>query len=315
MPKRLISSYFRNPYPLLVKWIFAWLLVTARLIAAPLTVATYNLEFYVDTPVMGVPPKSPEARALIRESIRRLNPDVLAMQEMGSTNALGELINSLRAEKLNFPFIDYVKGPDSNLHLAFLSKRPIIARRPHTNESFLFQGKRHQVSRGFAEIDVQVGKQLITFLSAHLKSKRQVGEADQQGLREEEAKLLRERIDDFFQREPNGNFIVLGDFNDDIGSRTLKTIVGRNRTRLFDPRPCERNGDTMANPNPRYEPRRILWTHYFAKEETYSRLDYILLSGSLRSAVDPAETYVLAMPNWGTASDHRPVCVRLNLAD
>ncbi len=298
-----------------MKWILAWLFVPAQLVAGPLTVATYNLEFYVDGATLGVPPKSPEARALIREAIRRLSPDVLALQEMGSTNALNELVNSLRSEKLNFPFREYVHGPDSNLHLAFLSKRPITARRPHTTESFLFQGKRHQVSRGFGEIDVRVGTQQITFITAHLKSKRQVGEADQQGLREEEAVVLRERIEDFFKREPNGDLIVLGDFNDDISSRTLKTIIGRNRTRLFDPKPAERNGDTLANPNPRYDPRRVLWTHYFAKDETYSRLDYIFLSGTLRSAVDPAETYVLAMPNWGAASDHRPVCVRLNLPD
>jgi endonuclease/exonuclease/phosphatase family metal-dependent hydrolase len=298
-----------------VKWIFAWLLVSVRLIAGAFTIATYNLEFYVDAPALGVAPKSPEARALVREAIRRMNPDVVALQEMGSTNALGELVNSLRSEKVDFPFAEYVKGPDSNLRLAFLSKRPIVARRSHTNESFLYQGKRHHVSRGFGEIEVAVGNQRITFISAHLKSKRQVAEADQQGIREEEAALLRERIDDFFQREPSGKLIVLGDFNDDISSRTVKTIIGRGRTRLFDPKPAERNGDSLANPNPRYEPRRILWTHYFAKEETYSRVDYILLSGALRSAIDSAETYVLAMPNWGAASDHRPVCVRLNLPD
>jgi endonuclease/exonuclease/phosphatase family metal-dependent hydrolase len=298
-----------------VKWIFAWLLVSLRLVAGPFTVATYNLEFYVDAPALGVAAKSPEARALVREAIRRISPDVIALQEMGSTNALAELVNSLRSEKIDFPFSEYVKSPDNNLHLAFLSKRPILARRPHSNESFLYQGKRHHVSRGFGEIEVAVGNQRITFISAHLKSKRQVAEADQQDIREQEAIVLRERIDDFFQREPDGKLIVLGDLNDDISSRTVKTIIGRGRTRLFDPKPAERNGDSLPNPNPRYEPRRIHWTHYFAKEETYSRVDYILLSGTLRSAVDPAETYVLAMPNWGAASDHRPVCVRLNLAD
>jgi len=298
-----------------VKWIFAWLLVSVRLVAGTFTVATYNLEFYVDVPALGVPPKSPEARALVREAIQRMNPDVLALQEIGSTNALAELVQSLRSEKIDFPFTEYVKGPDSNLHLAFLSKRPIVARRPHTNESFLYQGKRHHVSRGFGEIDVAVGRERITLISAHLKSKRQVAEADEQDIREQEAILLRERIDDFFQREANGKLMVLGDLNDDISSRTVKTILGRARFRLFDPKPAERNGDSMPNPNARYEPRRIHWTHYFGKEESYSRVDYILLSGTLRSAVDSAETYVLAMPNWGAASDHRPVCVRLSLPD
>src|SRR5262245_1107974 len=120
-PKRLISSSVPKTYPALMKWILAWLLVSARLIAGTLTVATYNLEFYVDAPALGTPPKSVEGRSLIRESIRRMNPDLLALQEVGSTNALVELVTSLRAEKMDFPFAEYVKGPDTNLHLAFLS--------------------------------------------------------------------------------------------------------------------------------------------------------------------------------------------------
>jgi endonuclease/exonuclease/phosphatase family metal-dependent hydrolase len=157
--------------------------------------------------------------------------------------------------------------------------------------------------------------QRVTLITAHLKSKRQGGEADQQGLREEEAALLRERIDDFFRREPSGKLIVLGDLNDDISSRTVRTIIGRGRTKLFDPRPAELNGDGLPNPNPHFEPRRVLWTHYYGKEDSYGRMDYVLLSPNLRDAVKPERTYVLAMPDWGAASDHRPVCVRLELPE
>jgi endonuclease/exonuclease/phosphatase family metal-dependent hydrolase len=295
-----------------VKWLIAWLLICGRLVAAPLTVATYNLEFYVDAPTLDMPPKSDEARRIIRESIRRMNPDVIALQEVGSLNTLQELRQSLKREGVEFKHSEYVNSIDPNLHLAFLSKLPIISRRPHTNESFLYRGKRFRVSRGFAEIELANGKDRITLITAHLKSKRQLAEADQQELREEEATVLREKIDDFFQREPNGKLIVLGDFNDSISSKTLRTIFGRGQTRLFDPRPAERNGDTLPHPNSRYEPRRIVWTHYYGKEESYSRVDYILVSPALRHAVNASETYVLAMPDWGAASDHRPVSLRLD---
>jgi len=298
-----------------VKWVLAWLLLGTSLLAAPLTVATYNLELYANTPTFGVPPKSTEARQLVRESIRRLNADVIALQELGSLEALLELQKSLKNEGINYRYSDFVQGNDPNLHLGFLSKLPIVTRRPHTNESFLHAGKRFRVSRGFAEVEVAAGAHRLTFIAAHLKSRRQVSEGDQQSLREAEAAVLREKVDEFFKREPNGKLIVLGDLNDDISSKTLRTIIGRGRTRLFDPRPAERNGDTHPHQDPRYEPRRILWTHYFGKEESYSRVDYILLSPNLRDAVDPAGTSVLAMPDWGTASDHRPVCVRLRLSD
>ena len=204
-----------------MKWLLVFLLAGARLLGAPLTIATYNLEFYIDTPTLGVAPKAEEARRLIRTGIKRMNPDVIALQEMGSTNAFQELRAALRGEGLSFPHAEYVRATDSNLHLAFLSRFPIVARRPHTSESFLYQGKRFQVARGFAEIEIQTGNTRVTFISAHLKSKRQIGEADQQGLREEESVRLRERIDEFFQREPGGKLVVLGDFNDDISSKTF----------------------------------------------------------------------------------------------
>jgi endonuclease/exonuclease/phosphatase family metal-dependent hydrolase len=282
-----------------------------RLFAGPFTVATYNLEFYVDRPTLGNPPESEDGKRIIRESIRTMRADVIALQEVGRTNALLELRATLKNEGLDYPYWEYVSGWDTNLHVAFLSKHPIRAVRHHTKESFLYKGRRFHVSRGFGEIEIEFEKRPIIFLTAHLKSKRQIAEADQEELRIEEAKLLREKIDDFLRRNPNGSLIVLGDFNDGVGTRTYSTLLGKGAARLFDTSPNERNGDSLPNPNPRYEPRRIIWTHYYAKEETYSRIDYILLSRALERFYHPEQSYVLAVKDWGAASDHRPLCVRL----
>src|ERR1041385_8218217 len=67
-------------------------------------VATYNVESYVDEAVAGRAVKSAEARAKVRESILALKPDVLALEEMGSVNALEELRASLKTNGLDFPF-------------------------------------------------------------------------------------------------------------------------------------------------------------------------------------------------------------------
>lgn len=307
----------RAQYAGRVKRIIPFLLVALLCLgasAAPFTVATYNLEFYVDAPTLGNPPKTAESRKFVRASIKRLNPDVIGLAEVGSPAALQELQRSLAAEGLQFPHSEYLQGADTNLHLAFLSRLPIVSRNPHTNESFLYQGRRFHVLRGFGEIEVAAARdERVTLLSAHLKSRRQMAEADQQGVREAEAAMLREQIDAFFQRQPRGKLVVLGDFNDDVSSRTVRTILGKGKTRLFDPRPAEQNGDSLADA--RGEPRRIYWTHYFARDEIYARIDYILVSPNLREAVNPRGSYVLAMPDWGMASDHRPVCVRLDLGD
>jgi hypothetical protein len=67
--------------------------------AGTFRVATYNVENYLDQPTESRHlVKSAEARAKIRESIKAMNPDVLAFEEMGTTNALLELRASLKAE-------------------------------------------------------------------------------------------------------------------------------------------------------------------------------------------------------------------------
>ena len=271
-------------------------------------VGTYNLENYLDAAIGTRPQKTPEARAKIRESLRTLKADVVALQEMGSTNALLELRASLKAEGLDYPHWEHVSGWDTNIHVAVLSRFPITARRPHTNESFLLFGRRFRVSRGFAEMDIQVNSRYsFTLITAHLKSRRPVPEADEAELREQEALLLRERIDARLTANPEGNLIVLGDLNDTKDTKSTRAIIGRGKTALIDTRPAERNGDNQPNPNPRYEPRNITWTYHYGKEDSYSRFDYILISRGMVPEWNKEETYVLALANWGIGSDHRPV--------
>jgi endonuclease/exonuclease/phosphatase family metal-dependent hydrolase len=285
------------------------LLAPALLQAETFRVATYNLENYLDQPTETRPqPKSAAAKAKIREGIRALKPDVLALQEMGTVNALMELRDSLKAEGLDFPYWEHVTGSDTNIHVAVLSRFPFTTRRPHTNETFLLGGRRFHVSRGFLEVDVKVTPTYsFTLLTAHLKSKRPVGDADEAEQRWEEAKALRKIIDADLVANPKANLIVLGDLNDTYNSPPIKTVVGRGKHKLVDTRPAERNGDNLPNPNPAYQPRNITWTHHYGVEDTYSRLDYILLSPGMVREWKTNETCVLTISNWGLGSDHRPL--------
>ena len=292
-----------------MKWIFLWLLLTADLLAGSFTAGTFNLELYSDRPVFEQPPKSDFARKIIRQSIRALKADVVALQEVGSTAAFAELCSSLKAEGANYPYTELVHSYDTNLHLAFLSKYPIVNRNHHTNENFLYQGRRFHAARGFGEVEIEFPNNFrCTFMTTHLKSKRLSIEADQQGLREEEAVLLRERIDQFFKRSPRGHLIVLGDLNDGFNSKTVRTVLGRGNYRLYDTRPIEQNGDSWIGEESRYAPRRVIWTHFFGRDETYSRIDYILTSPSLRKKYQPSRSFIPVIPDWGAASDHRPLC-------
>ena len=265
--------------------------------------ATFNVENYLDVASGTRHVKSPEAQAKVCQCIVALKPDVIALQEIGATNALLSLQGSLKTNGLDLPFWDEITGFDTNIHLAILSRFPFAARRPHTNENFLLEGRRLTVSRGFSEVDIQVNPHFkFTLIAAHLKSRRPSAIADEDEWRYEEASALRRVIDARIAQDPEENFVVVGDFNDLQDSKPVRAIMGRGKSRLFDTRPAERNGDTDER-----GARRITWTHYYAKDDDYTRIDYVLLGSGMKSHWLKEETYVLATPNWGVASDHRPL--------
>ena len=272
-------------------------------------VAAYNLENYLDQPTETRHfVKSDAAKAKIRETIKAIHPDVLALEEMGTTNALLELRASLQAEGQDFPYWEHIQGFDDSIHVAVLSKFPFTARHPHTNENFLLDGKRLEVKRGFAEVEIQAATNFtFTLIAAHLKSRLTSPEADEAGQRLAEAKVLRGIIDARLAANPDTKLIVLGDFNDTRNTPSTKAVIGQGKHRLFDTRPAERNGDNQPNPNPRYEPRNVTWTHYYGTEDSYSRIDYILLSPAMKKYWVKEDTYIPTIPNWGIGSDHRPI--------
>ena len=102
--------------------------------------------------------------------------------------------------------------------------------------------------------------------------------------------------------------LVCGDFNDTKDSPALKALLGRSTQRpLVDTRPVERNGDQAAPENPKWDPRHVSWTHFYGKEDTYSRIDYVLLSTGMAREWRPQGSYLPTLADWGVASDHRPV--------
>ena len=280
-------------------------------------VAAYNVENYLDKATESRrETKSAAAKAKVRESIRAMKPDVIAFEEMGALSALLELRDSLKKEGLDLPHYEHITGWDTNIHVAVLSKFPIVARHSHTNESFLLSGKRFHVGRGFTDVDIKVNDHYtFTLVGAHLKSKRAVPEADEAELRLEEAKLLREKVNDLLKTSPNANVVVLGDLNDTKDSKSTRAIIGVGKMKLVDTRPAERNGDNIPNANPAWEPKNITWTHYFGKEDSYSRIDYIMLSPGMAREWVTNETYIPTIPNWGLGSDHRPLVATFESTD
>jgi len=294
------------------------ILLTLSSRAETFRIAAYNVENYLDQPTESRHNiKSDTAKAKVREVILAMKPDVIAFEEMGSLSALLELRDSLKTAGLDLPNYEHITGYDTNIHVCLLSKFPIVARHPHTNESFLLNAKRFHVSRGFTDVDIKVNDNYqFTLIGAHLKSRRTVPEADEAEMRFEEGKLLRAIVDKHLADNPDANIVVLGDFNDAYNTKAIKEIVGLGKHKLVDTRPAEQNGDNLPNPsNPRYSPRNIVWTHYYGVEDTYSRLDYLMLSPGMAKDWVKEQTYIPVVANWGQASDHRPVLATFETTD
>lgn len=262
-------------------------------------VATYNVNNYLLTQAGSRPAKSPESKAKVRQALNALKADVLALQEIGGNEALQELRTLLQLDGLMYPHWEHITAHDTNIQVAVLSRFPIIVRKPHTNDSFLLYGRRLRAGRGFAEVQIQVNSNYtFTLITTHLKSKVPVPEGDQAEMREQEAILLRQKVERLLKSNPDLNLVVLGDLNDTKDSPAIRTIIGKGNLALVDAQPAERNGD---------DPPRITWTHHYAKEDTFSRVDYILLSRGMAREWDRKESYIGTLPNWSVASDHRPV--------
>ena len=283
---------------------------SAGAVDGTLTIATWNLNNYIIQTTESRKAKLEPSRQKIVATLLSIKADVVAFQEVGDEDALGELRGRLKTGGLDYPFWEMVSGSDTNIHVAVISRFPIVNRVSHTSNYFLLMGKRFRVSRGFAEVSIQVSPEYrFDMLVAHLKSKLSVPYADQEQLRQKEAEALRKIVSEKMASEHPLNLVVVGDFNDTRGSRAIGAIRGRGKTALWDVRPTEATGgvDTTG--------REVAWTYHYAAEDSYDRIDYVFLSADMKRELVREQSYVYSEPGWWVASDHRPLVVEFLATD
>ncbi len=274
-----------------------------------LRIATFNAENYLVRPANGRTVKTMPQRSKVAELLADLNPDVVALQEIGDPEALSDLQGRLRSRGIDLPHADLARGHDPDIAVAILSRFPFASRVHHTHESYLLDGRRLRTSRAFAEVSFHPAPGYRVFLlAAHLKSKRAVGVASESDMREQEAILLREKADAILHQDPDANVVVCGDFNDTQDSPALRVLRGKGTRALIDTKPAE----PCPSPAPA---RRVTWTHHFAREDAFTRIDYILVSRGMAREWRPEGTRVHPAHDWGMASDHRPIVAEFDAAD
>lgn len=247
------------------------------------------------------PAKTAESIAAVVETLRAIGPDIVGLCEIGTKRDLADLQRRLKKAGLALPHGTWVDGPDKQRHLALLSRFPLKVKHD-TRSRFRLGGLSHRVQRGILDCEIEVRPDFrLRVLGVHLKSPRVVPEFDQAEFRRAESIILRRRVEDILSAASDTPLLVFGDFNDTKNSPVVKGVLGRagTTTALTALSLADRQGDQ--------------WTYRWEESDEYTRVDYVMVSETLRPLVMRRGTRLHRDKNWYLASDHRPMVVTLRL--
>lgn len=283
-------------------------MLAAQAPAETLTIATYNVENYVAADRMTEAgfrkeyPKPEVQKAALRTVIRGLGADVVLLQEMGGAAYLEELRRDLRSDGVDYPEALVLEAADDDRHVAVLSRRPFASVVRHATLEFSYFGSKERVKRGLLELHLATSAGDVTIFALHLKSRFTDRPDDPRSARrrEGEAEAIRELV---LRRCPDpaaARFVIAGDFNDDRASKTLQRLLRRGAMEIAELLPAT-------------DSRGERWTHVYRKEDSYTRVDHVLVSPALRAHVVGRSARIYDGDGVDPASDHRPVVMTLQL--
>ncbi len=259
----------------------------------PFTFITYNVKNWLVS--YQAPIKSAAAKAAIIGLLADGKPDVIGLCEIGSENDVKEIQAMLKAAGVDLPHHYHTGGEDRVRHLAILSRFPILStERPDLR----LRGLEQSMQRGILDATLDIGGCPVRFIGLHLKSKRTVPDFDQATVRIAEAQHARRHIDGILTADPAAALVAYGDFNDTTRSLSTRAINGTYRTPGY-----------LNHVHVR-DSRGETWTHHYAVEDAYTRIDFVTVSAGLRRHVKKDKSRIIDDPLWEIASDHRPVLVR-----
>ncbi len=261
----------------------------------------------------------PHLKALAA-TIRALDPDILALQEIESNAALTDFRDTYLAD-LGYTYIASIDAGDNRgIEQAVLSRFPItdIKNWPQRNLEGIHPDKwgnaenynagqpirfHRSPLRVVVEVpaqasgDVSTEPYTLTLYVVHAKSGRPGSY-----WRIAEAKGLLQILEQDLADNPAQNTAIIGDFNADLTADSLKAFTAAGYT------------DALAD---NLEPGDLFMTH-----ESGRRIDYILINTNLADEIIPHSGFVLGTPalpkglSWrdpyrpdGYASDHYPVAI------
>ena len=263
--------------------------------------------------------KEPERSAIVAERIKRMNLDVLAVQEVEDRDALQEF-NATFLDNM-YSFIGVIDGNDPRLiDVGIMSKLPIGGLTSWQYTTHPRVPNRPIFSRDVLEVEILArdrSKKLFTLYNNHLKSHfvdfredPEVGAQRNNETRQRQAESLADIIK---QRTRSGsNYIVTGDMNDPVDSTFLEPLTKDTELDLVN---------ALVNPTEtqpfKDEVATTSWTHRFkesGKPAHYELFDHIWLSPNLAEGQQQAVIDRRKLAS-GDGSDHDPAWVVLEISN
>jgi endonuclease/exonuclease/phosphatase family metal-dependent hydrolase len=312
-----------------------------------LTIATWNLEnLFLPGSESGPPDQETFERKLdaLAAMIDGVNPDVLAVQEVGDAPAFDELRARLAGEWHSELSPD---GDDRGIRVGFLSRRPFteverIRKFPANTDPVRLQDDgttTTQMGRGALRVRIDVDGTSVDLVTAHLKSKllrfpnnrfspRNEGERARYAgyalaLRTAEAITLRDRATSLLDGQGlQRAVVVLGDLNDEPLAATTQILLGPPGSEFGTggfTQPDKGDGQRLWNIAPELPADHAFSRVFNGRREL---IDHILISRKLALLLQAADTGTTDLPSVtsnprarldATGSDHAPVFARFAL--
>lgn len=200
------------------------LLLSIVLSGADVKIASYNVENLFDLQYSGheyaeyIPNTSWQWNSdtyrvklkNISKVIVDMSPDIIALQEIESLQALKDLKTQLQRDGLYFPYYAIASAKNTSVKVALLSKYPLKTQELRVTASYKY--------RNILEATVRLGNETLYLFVNHWKAK-----SGPESKRVVSAKVLKQRL----HALGDVNYILLGDFNSDF--RENETFVKKRK--------------------------------------------------------------------------------------
>lgn len=205
-----------------------------------------------------------DAKKLTAKVIKAMDADVVCLQEIENMEVLERFVSRYLGGK-GYKYRMLIDSHEiRRMDVAVISKLPIIDTQTYRHE----RNKKNTAwlfSRDCLQVIVEKEGKLLTLFNNHFKSMLYTRE-ETKPRRKEQVDWVAKLITDLYGGTYNGNFVVLGDFNDYRDDETSLTAL------IDHPGLVDVTKEMSEDEK---------WTHYWAGGCEYKQIDFILLGKKL----------------------------------